>query len=263
MAEIGVVVVSYNSRDHLRDCVADLARLDSVEVVVVDNASGDRSLETVSDLSARLIPLRDNRGFGAGCNVGWRAATAPFVLFLNPDARIEAAAVRSSRGSARADARSWQPSRRRIIHDDGSLDLRSGDFPTLPLDLAQALFLHRLFHKATWTTSSISDPAAYGTPGSPSTGSPDACLLVRRPVLEELEGWDEGFFMYCEDKDLCTPRARPATRALRACGLGNHAAASRALDQVAARPGGEPHSLRAEAPRCRGGGRTGRSRPGR
>ena len=201
MAEIGVVVVSYNSRDHLRDCVADLARLDSVEVVVVDNASGDRSLETVSDLSARLIPLRDNRGFGAGCNVGWRAATAPFVLFLNPDARIEAAAVRRLAAVLRADA-SVGAVAPKILADDGSVDTSLRRFPRARSTFAQALFLHRLFPKADWTDELIRDEGAYRHSHLVDWVS-GACVLVRRDVLERLEGFDEGFFMYCEDMDLC------------------------------------------------------------
>jgi GT2 family glycosyltransferase len=74
---VDVVVVSYRSRSQLRACVEHLAGSDKLHVVVVDNASDDGSLESVSDLAVTAIPLEDNRGFAAGCNAGWRAVPRP------------------------------------------------------------------------------------------------------------------------------------------------------------------------------------------
>src|SRR4051812_13174606 len=87
---VDVVVVSYNSRDALRDCVGPLAGEPGVEVFVVDNDSPDRSLEVVAGLPVHAIQLDSNGGFAVGCNAGWRRGSAPYVLFLNPDARIDA-----------------------------------------------------------------------------------------------------------------------------------------------------------------------------
>jgi N-acetylglucosaminyl-diphospho-decaprenol L-rhamnosyltransferase len=201
MAEIGIVVVSYNSRGNLRDCVADLARDDSIEVVVVDNASQDGSLEAVSDVAARLIQLTDNRGFGAGCNVGWRATTAPFVLFLNPDARIEAAAVHRLAAVLRMDVSVGAVAPKILAHD-GTVDTSLRRYPRVRSTFAQALFLHRLFPTADWTDELIRGGDAYRHARLVDWAS-GACLLVRRDLLERLGGFDERFFMYCEDMDLC------------------------------------------------------------
>jgi len=200
-----VVVVSYRSGSELRGCVEPLAAAEGVHVVVVDNASGDGSLDAVSGLDVRTIELPANRGFAAGCNAGWRATSSPYVLFLNPDARIEPAALETLVALVEREP-GVAVAAPRIVDEDGSLDLSERRFPTLRSTYAHALFLHRLFRRAAWASELVRDPADYERAGSPDWVS-GACLLVRRSVLEELGGWDEGFFLYCEDKDLCR-RAR-------------------------------------------------------
>jgi GT2 family glycosyltransferase len=90
----------------------------------------------------------------------------------------------------------------RILDSGGSVEPSQRRFPRLTSTYAHALFLHRLFPRAAWTSELVRDPGAYERPGSPEWVS-GACLLVRRSVLEAIDGWDDGFFMYCEDKDLC------------------------------------------------------------
>ena len=90
----------------------------------------------------------------------------------------------------------------RILHDDGSLDFSQRRYPRLRSTYAQALFLHRLVPRATWTDEVVRDRELYARRGSPDWVS-GAAVMVRRSVLEELGGFDEGFFMYCEDTDLC------------------------------------------------------------
>ncbi|HEX2506217.1 MAG TPA: glycosyltransferase family 2 protein [Gaiellaceae bacterium] len=205
MARVDVVVVSYNSRGVLRECVEPLAGRPGVEVVVVDNASTDGSPEAIADLDSAVVRLEENRGFAYGCNVGWRAGDAPAVLFLNPDARIEPPALERLL-QALEDAPEAGIVGPRIVEEDGSLAFSQRRFPRLRSTYAQALFLHRLFPRARWASELVRDPEAYERPGRPEWVS-GACLLVRRSVLEELGGFDEGFLLYCEDKDLCR-RAR-------------------------------------------------------
>jgi N-acetylglucosaminyl-diphospho-decaprenol L-rhamnosyltransferase len=198
---VDVVVVSYNSRGELRRCVEPLSPLEGVHVFVVDNASSDGSLEAVADLPVERIALPRNGGFSHGCNAGWRAGRAPFVLFLNPDARMDAGSLERL-VTALEETQGAGAAAPRITHAGGELDYSQRRFPRLRSTYAQALFLHRLFPRASWTDELIRDPAAYSQSGSPDWVS-GACILVRRSVLTELSGWDEGFFMYCEDIDLC------------------------------------------------------------
>src|SRR4051812_48052073 len=85
---VDVVTVSYNSSDYLRAHLEPLAGGPQANVVVVDNASQDGSLDTLAGLPVTTVALSYNAGFSHGCNVGAAKGSAPFVLFLNPDASI-------------------------------------------------------------------------------------------------------------------------------------------------------------------------------
>jgi N-acetylglucosaminyl-diphospho-decaprenol L-rhamnosyltransferase len=198
---VDVIVVSYNSRDRLRDCVEPLAALEDVNVIVADNASSDGTLDVVADLAVTTFALGANGGFAHGCNAGWRAGEAPYVLFLNPDARLDEASLRQL-VRVLADSESVGVVAPRILGEDGAVEPSQRRFPRVSSTYAHALFLHRLFPRAAWASELVRDPEAYDQPGSPEWVS-GACLLVRRSVLERIGGWDEGFFLYCEDKDLC------------------------------------------------------------
>jgi N-acetylglucosaminyl-diphospho-decaprenol L-rhamnosyltransferase len=198
---VDVVVVSYNSRDQLRQCVEPLAAVEGVRPIVVDNASPDGSLEVIEDLPVRRIQLSDNRGFAAGTNAGWRAGSSDYVLLLNPDATIDASSLARLAGVLESEPGVGLAAPR-IHRHDGALEHSQRRFPTLRSTYARALFLHRLFPRASWAGELVLEAEAYARAGSPDWVS-GACLLIRRSLLEQLDGLDEGFFMYCEDKDLC------------------------------------------------------------
>jgi GT2 family glycosyltransferase len=200
-AVVDVVVVSYNSSDQLRPCVEPLAAEPDLNVIVVDNDSPDRGLEAIADLDLTAIQTGHNGGFAFGCNRGWRAGAAPFVLFLNPDARIAPESVQALARALEAEPGAGAAGPR-IEEDDGSAAPSQRRFPTLASTYAHALFLHRLFPRAAWASELVRDPEAYDRRGSPEWVS-GAAIMVRRPLLERLGGLDEGFFLYCEDKDLC------------------------------------------------------------
>jgi N-acetylglucosaminyl-diphospho-decaprenol L-rhamnosyltransferase len=196
---IDVVVVSYGSRATLRACVEPLAALDGVRVTVVDNASPDDALDTIADLRAvQVVRSGRNGGFSWGCNHGVAAGDAPYVLFLNPDAQIDAAALDALRAVLDADPRAAIAGPR-ILEDDGSPAPSVRRFPRLRTAVGQALFLHRLV--PAWDEL-IHDPAAYAVAREVDWVS-GACMLLRRDVLAALGGMDERFFLYCEDTDVC------------------------------------------------------------
>lgn len=198
---VDVVVVSYNSAGHLRGCVELLVAVDDLQVFVVDNASADGSLGTVADLPVKAIARSTNGGFAVGCNEGWRAGSSPYVLFLNPDATIEATSVRTLVAAVDGDD-TVGAAAPRIEHPDGSLVHSLRRFPRLRSTYARALYLHRLFPRAPWSDEVVRDDALYAAPGEPEWVS-GSCILVRRAALEQIGGWDEEFFLYSEDIDLC------------------------------------------------------------
>ena len=169
MALVDVVVVSYNSRKQLRRSVEHLAATAEINVLVVDNASTDGSLDVVADLAVTSIPMPRNGGFAYGCNAGWHSGSAPFVLFLNPDARLEVEALRVLVEKAREDERVGAVAPR-INHSDGALDYSQRRFPAW----------HRLTGRRCSCTGCFQNPAGrvkcYATSGSMGDlGLPSGC----------------------------------------------------------------------------------------
>ncbi len=198
---VDAVIVSYRSAATLRGCVEPLTRIPHVRVTVVDNASPDESVETIADLPIEIVRSARNGGFSYGCNLGAARGTAPFLLFLNPDARIDAAAVERLVSVLNRDAEAALVGPR-ILDDDGELAWSQRRFPRHRSTFGQALFAHRLWPHAAWSDELIRDEAVYDAPGTPEWLS-GACMLVRRTTFEQLGGFDESFFLYCEDTDLC------------------------------------------------------------
>jgi len=198
---VDTVIVSYHSRDTLLQCVEPLVQMPGVTVTVVDNASSDGSLEILAGLDVRAIQSGRNGGFGFGCNLGMAAGDAPFVLFLNPDARVERTDLQRLCAVLEAEPEVSVVGPR-LLDGTGALipNLRTGQRPSVIW--SQALFLHRLLPNARWANEIDRSVAAHDRVAYPEwvTG---ACMLARRAALEQIGGFDEGFFLYCEDMDLC------------------------------------------------------------
>jgi N-acetylglucosaminyl-diphospho-decaprenol L-rhamnosyltransferase len=209
--DISVVIVSYKVPALLRACLASLQREVagcSYEVIVVENASGDGSAELVRDEfpGVRLIALEENIGFAAGSNVGARAAAGEYVLLLNPDTELVGDTLGALLRYARAHPEAGLVGGR-TLRPDGELDPGScwG---------AQSLWSLVCFASG---LSSVFRGSQLFNPESLAGWSRDSerqvdivtgCLcLTPRAVWEQLDGFDESFFMYGEDADLAT-RAR-------------------------------------------------------
>jgi N-acetylglucosaminyl-diphospho-decaprenol L-rhamnosyltransferase len=200
--QIDAVVVSYCSRATLRECVEPLVPIPGVRVTVVDNDSPDDSAAAIADLPVEVIRSGHNGGFGFGCNRGLAAGSNPLVLFLNPDAQIEAAEL-----SRLVDVLEAEPDVAlvgpRLLNDTGEL------IPTIrrlqrPSSVwAEALYLHRILPGwVHWAHEIDTRAASHEQVAYPEWVS-GACMLARRDALEAIGGFDEGFFLYCEDMDLC------------------------------------------------------------
>ncbi len=212
--DVCVVVVSYNALDWLRRCLASIpARTPSgrtVETVVVDNASGSTTQEYLATRphGVHVLQQRTNLGFGAACNLGAAATTAPLILLLNPDAALSTDTV-----DELADFLEHEPQRGivggRTVREDGALDPRScWAQPTVWSTFAWATGLTSAFRR-----SPVFDPESMGGWARDTVREVDivtGCLLMAtRPAWEALGGFDEDFFMYGEDADLSL-RARRA-----------------------------------------------------
>lgn len=208
MGELDVVIVNWNTGGYLADCLesicASAKEADWLgRVIVVDNASTDNSLELAApwlrEPAIALIRNAENRGFGVACNQGARAGTAALLLFLNPDARLLPGVVeRISQFLASPAGKDVGICGVRILGDDGQPGVVGGPFPTPRVlighmtglaRVAPALFPRR--HPLAPIESQFMDHVI------------GAFLTIRRHVFEQAGGFDERYFMYHEEVDLC------------------------------------------------------------
>lgn len=200
---LDVVIVSYRSRELLRECLESLrANPPScpISVVVVDNASGDGTGAMVASEypEVDLIASEDNLGFAAATNLGARRGSAPYLLALNPDTAVTTGALDTviSTLESHPDVGVVGP---RLERPDGTLDhAAKRSFPTPLSALGHFSGLGR-------RPDADGALAAYRAPDVES-GRVDAVngafMLMRRSAFEAAGGFDEGYWMYMEDLDL-------------------------------------------------------------
>jgi N-acetylglucosaminyl-diphospho-decaprenol L-rhamnosyltransferase len=228
--DLSIVIVNWNVRELLRRCLdsifgsdgLSMAGLDTrgamigdgfdascsnsgrrMEVIVVDNASADGSVAMLTRdyPGVRVVANRENAGFTRGNNQGLAASRGRFLLFLNPDTEVAPDALRLLLDYAEA-----QPAvgvvGPQLRYGDGSLQSSRRRFPTLA-----TFFLESTVVQRWWPQNRVL--ARYYVLDRPDDAISQvdwvvgACMLVRRAVLEQIGGFDEGFFMYSEELDLC------------------------------------------------------------
>ncbi|MCL5959719.1 MAG: glycosyltransferase family 2 protein [Chloroflexi bacterium] len=204
MLDISVVIVSFNTRDLLLQClrsVFDGSASLGMEVWVVDNASTDGSAQAVRELcpEVRLIPNDQNQGFAAASNQAMRQCSGRYVLLLNPDTIVLEDALRRL-----VDFLDEHPrvgiAGGRLVYPDGSFQHSAFHFPTLAMALLDFFPInHRLINSR---LNGRYPAGAYDRP-FPIDHPLGANLLARREVLEQVGLLDENFFMYCEEIDFC------------------------------------------------------------
>jgi len=217
--DLAIVTVSYNTRDLLAECLASaLGGLErsrphspgrsglSGEVWVVDNASADGSAEMVRQRfpAVRLVAHDQNIGFAAGNNLALRKLSGfmpRHVLFLNPDTRVVGDALGQMVRFLDATPHAGVAGAR-LVHGDGSFQHSAFAFPGLVQTLLDFFPLHprllesRLNGRYPRQSYQAGKPFAVDHPLG-------AALMIRAQTLAQVGGFDERFFMYCEEVDLC------------------------------------------------------------
>lgn len=205
-ASLDIVIVAWQSAATLARAIASaraaVAAVGGGQVTVVANEAG-----AMADLPDDVTLLRnpDNRGFAAGCNQGVAAGRAPALLFLNPDAELPVQTALA--GMARLqDGRPETAIIGFAMHDGRGVPQPSAARFPGPLALSlRACGLHRL---------GLVPPPLYRPPLAGPVDQPiGAAFLIRRDVFAALGGFDERFFMYYEELDLCRRAAARGWRA--------------------------------------------------
>ena len=207
---VAAVLVNYNAGDELRRALQSFA--DEMtgrpwEAVVVDNASVDGSGAIAEEFAphARLIRNTANVGFGRGVNQGIAASRAPLILIMNPDCRLVAGAIDALSAQLRAhDACAIVGPR--ILDPDGSVQGSARGDPDMFTGLFGRTSLFRRLlpglavAKRNVVTGEVADTKDASVLVDWLSG---ACMLARRDALEQVGAFDERYFLYWEDADLC------------------------------------------------------------
>jgi len=202
--DVAICIVSHNTRDLLLACLDSVGRqAGASEVVVVDSASTDGSAEAARAAfpQAKVIAAQENLGFGAGCNRGIRATKGEAVLLLNADTRLTAGALEAMVRALCADEGVALVGPR-LVRPDGSLQRSCHAFPTLATAFFGYAGLSKAFPRSRLLGRYDMSWWDHGERRKVDWVS-GACMLVRRSALEQVGLFDEGYYMYAEECDLC------------------------------------------------------------
>ena len=203
---LSTIIVNYNAGLLLRKCVDSLLACPlDIEIILVDNASSDASLDGLQDLS-QVCVIRNpaNVGFAAACNIGVQASSAPFLLFLNPDCFFQPDAISPLLAGLQSGDRVGMVGGLLVNNDGTEQGGSRRAVPTPWRSLVRAFGLQRFanrwpklfydfhLHKQPLPDEPIEVEAISG-----------ACMLVKREVMEDVGLLDEGYFLHCEDLDWC------------------------------------------------------------
>lgn len=198
---VAIVIVTFNSVDWVPRCVTAARRAaPDATVVVVDNASGDGSAALAGALGCHVIQLERNTGFAAACNAGARAVDTDWIVFANPDLEIQTLDLGGVGNGVAAVAgmidRFGAGHKAGVRADTGLVVDFCDEVLLRALPRALALRLKVTHRQWSWATGAL--------------------LAVRASAFEAIGGFDERFFLYYEDRDLCK-RLRLSGFALDVC----------------------------------------------
>jgi GT2 family glycosyltransferase len=206
MPDISIILVNWNTRDLLLRSLQSICDTQGdlrVEVIVVDNASADDSVAQARARFPETIIVQNTRnaGFSEANNQGMAIASAPLLLLLNTDAFLHAGALQRMLAHMQAHPQAGALGCK-LVYEDGSLQRSCNAFPTVASELWQALFLDRafpnsrIFGQYTLSYWAMDDAREVDVVMG-------ACMLLRREAIDQVGGFDTGFFMYSEEVDLC------------------------------------------------------------
>lgn len=207
MYSCSVIIVAYNSCDFIPAClksVRDACEGVDSQIIVLDNGSKERIKPEIKKFFPEVLWLdsEENLGFGKGCNLAEKHATKPFLFFINPDTVVSRDSFTKVLDFMEEHPESGTVGCR-ILNEDGTLQWACRrSFPTIISAVSKTVGLAAMFPKSKLLASynmTYADPDAV-TEVDAISGS---FFCIKRDLYESLKGFDEDYFMYGEDLDLC------------------------------------------------------------
>jgi GT2 family glycosyltransferase len=202
---LSIIIVNWNTRDLLVDCLnsiqenLDAAPALQAEIFVVDNASSDGSAEAVRSSFTRvhLIENQDNVGFARANNQAAALSQGKYILLVNPDTVLQPSAIKTMLAylDSHSDVGAVGP---RVVNPDGSVQISIYLQPTLLREAWRLFHLDRIVLYGSYSTSILASE-------SPRVVDilMGVCIMLRREIVINLGLFDEQFFVFSEDFDLC------------------------------------------------------------
>lgn len=207
--DLSIIIVNYNAKDLLKPCIQSILDQETkfdFEILVVDNDSRDGSVtmlkENFSQIKKiRLLNNNQNLGFSKANNLAIKEAAGRYVLLLNPDTLIISGAIDRLVGflNLKDDVAAVGA---KLLNGDGSIQHSIGHFPTIFNQLARSLFLHRLFPKVDIFCELETHDSSYQNIKNVDWVY-GAAIMMRKSVIDETGLFDESFFLFSEETDLC------------------------------------------------------------
>src|SRR5688500_18204995 len=203
---LSIIIVNYNGTAVLPRCLEALARdVPGVptELIIVDNGSTDGSVDSIPDVGmpSRLILAGRNLGFAAANNLGAKAASGSYLLLVNTDCFVHPGL--SGRLLSRLQ---MEPSAAvvgpRLLNTDGSLTPSCHNFPSPPVFFLEQTSLWRLLRHVPAASARLMIAGDHSSQREVDWVS-GACMMISREAFESAGGFDERFFFYWEESDLC------------------------------------------------------------
>jgi N-acetylglucosaminyl-diphospho-decaprenol L-rhamnosyltransferase len=199
---MAVVVLNYNGGEEIVDCLRTLVSETPAEIVVVDNASTDGSDRRVESAfpAARVIRNERNLGFAAAVNQGVRATSTPYVFVVNPDATVKAGALGALERALDAHPRAGAAGAL-VRNPDGTVQPTKRSFPSFGAAALHGIVgIFRPNNPGTRSYVLADDDFTSDRTVDWVAGP---AVALRREAFDAVDGFDEAFFFFVEDVDLC------------------------------------------------------------
>jgi GT2 family glycosyltransferase len=206
MSSVDVVIPTFDAKELMLRCLQRLDDPQIAQIAVVDDASTDGTAQAIGERfpQVRVVELDRSRGLAHALNRGAEVGTAEFVLFVNNDVfpadhaitRLHAA-LRDAPLAASAGGRLVDPGTERTQDT-----YRPRALPGLAGLAVRLIGIERAWPRNPWTGQHLRRPLKATAITRTDQQPAGACLLVRRSALEEVGGWDEGYWFWYEDVDL-------------------------------------------------------------
>lgn len=192
---LSIIILTYNSAGSIKECLDAIFKKipPNSEVIVVDNNSEDETIKLLKEYPlVKLILNDENRGFASGCNLGAKYAVGEYLLFLNPDTKVKDEAISKMLDLIKGDDSIGLVAPQ--LTTDGKVQSSIRKLPTIGGVIKEYLLgkKHAYSEYYVDTKHPVEVEAVYG-----------AAMMLNKQVFEQIKGFNEKYFLYYEDLDLC------------------------------------------------------------